>query len=141
MYHNFFIHSFADGHLSSFQVTAIVNNAALNTEVHGSFSILVSSRYMPNSGTAGLYDCFISKRCLKSCFFFLTLKYNEGGFSCSYLKFSVFLCTIYHLKIMKTYGKRDSIFFLMASNFCISIKVFSILTSIKVNLIPANSSL
>lgn len=72
---------------------------------------------------------------------FLTLKYNEGGFSCSFLKFSVFLCTIYHLKIMKTYGKRDSIFFLMASNFCISIKVFSILTSIKVNLNPANSSL
>ena len=141
MYHNFCIHSFADGHLCSFQVIAIVNNAALNIEVHRSFSILVSSRYMPDSGTARLYGCFIFKCCLKSCFFFLTLKYNKGGFSCSYLKFSVFLCTIYHLKIMKTYGKRDSIFFLMASNFCISIKVFSILTSIKVNLIPSYSSL
>ena len=31
MYHNFFIHSFVDGHLGCFDVTSIVNRAAINT--------------------------------------------------------------------------------------------------------------
>ena len=53
MYHNFFIHSSVNGHLGCFQVFAIVNRAAMNIGVHVSFSILVSSEYMPNSGIAG----------------------------------------------------------------------------------------
>jgi len=47
MYHKFFIHSSVDGHLSCFHVPAIVNSAAINNGIHVSFSILVSSGYMP----------------------------------------------------------------------------------------------
>ena len=55
MYHNFFIHSSVDGHLGCFHALVIADSAAVNTGVHGSFSILISisSGYMPRSGTAG----------------------------------------------------------------------------------------
>ena len=59
MYHNFFIHSSVDGHLGCFHVLATVNSAAMNNEIHVSFSILVSSGYMARSGIAGLYGGFI----------------------------------------------------------------------------------
>ena len=59
MYHNFFIHSSVDGHLGFFHVLAVVNSAAVNTGVHVSFSILVSSGYMSRSGTARSYRGFI----------------------------------------------------------------------------------
>ena len=59
MYHNFFIHSSVGGHLGCFHVLAIVNSAAMNSRIHVSFSTLVSSGYMPRSGTAGSYGCFI----------------------------------------------------------------------------------
>ena len=59
IYHNFFIHSSVDGHLGCFYTLAIVNSAAMNIGVHVSFSILVSSGYMPRSGIAGSYDGFI----------------------------------------------------------------------------------
>ena len=59
MYHNFFIHSSVDGHLGCFHVLAIVNSAAMNNGIHVSFSILVSSGYMPRSGIAGSYGGFI----------------------------------------------------------------------------------
>ena len=50
VYHNFFIHSTVDRHLGGFHVLAIVNSAVMNTGVHVSFSIMVSSGYMPNIG-------------------------------------------------------------------------------------------
>ena len=50
MYHNFFIHSSLDALLGCFHVLAIVNGAAMNNGIHVSFSILVSSGYMPRSG-------------------------------------------------------------------------------------------
>ena len=45
MYHYFFIHSSVNGHLG-FHVLAIVNNVAMNTEIHVSVSIMVFSGYM-----------------------------------------------------------------------------------------------
>ena len=38
---------------------AIVNSVAMNTEVPVSFSVLVSSEYMPRNGIAGSYGGFI----------------------------------------------------------------------------------
>ena len=59
MYHNFFIHSSVNGHLDWFHVLAIINSVAMNNGIHVSFSILVSSGYMPRSGIAGSYGGFI----------------------------------------------------------------------------------
>ena len=59
MYHNFFNHSFVDGHLGCFHVLAIVNSAAMNNGIHVYFSVLVSSGYMPRSGIAGSGGGFI----------------------------------------------------------------------------------
>ena len=59
MYHNFFIHSSVDGLVSCFYVLAIINSAAVNNGIHVSFSILVSSGYMPKSSIAGSYGSCI----------------------------------------------------------------------------------
>ena len=59
MYHTVFIHSSLDGHLGCFHVVAIVNSVAMNNGIHVSFSILVSSGYMPRSGIAGSYGGLI----------------------------------------------------------------------------------
>ena len=59
MYHNFFIHSSVDGHLGCFHVLAIVNRATVNNGIHVSFSVFISSGYMPTSGIAGSYGGFI----------------------------------------------------------------------------------
>ena len=59
MYHNFFIHSSLDGHLGCFLVTAILNSAAMTNGIPVSFSILVSSGYMPRSGIPWIYGGFI----------------------------------------------------------------------------------
>ena len=56
MYHSFFIHSSVNGHLGYFHVLAIVTSAAMNTEVHMSFSIMISSGYMP---IVGLLDYMV----------------------------------------------------------------------------------
>ena len=60
MYHSFFIHSSASGHLGCFHFLAVVNNTAMNFGVHVSLSILVSLGCMPNSGIAGLCGSSIS---------------------------------------------------------------------------------
>ena len=59
MYHSFFIQSSVNGHLGCFHVLAIINRAVMNLGIHVSFSILVSSRYMPRSGIPGSYGGFI----------------------------------------------------------------------------------
>ena len=57
VYHIFFIHSSADGHLGYFRILAIINNAAMNIEVHVPFwiSVFISFRYRPRSESAGSY--------------------------------------------------------------------------------------
>ena len=60
MYHRFFIHSSADGHLGCFHVLATINSASVNTGVHVSLSDLVSLVCMPRSGIAGSYGSSIS---------------------------------------------------------------------------------
>ena len=50
MYHIFFIHSSAIGCLGCFYILAIINSTAMNTGVHISFQIMISSRYMPRMG-------------------------------------------------------------------------------------------
>ena len=60
MYHNFFIHSSVDGRQGCFHVLDIVNSAIMNTGVHVSFSVLVSSGYMTKSEVPGSYGDFIS---------------------------------------------------------------------------------
>ena len=60
MYHSFFIHSPADGHLGCFHVLAIIKSAVMNIGVHASLSILVSSVCMLSSGIARSYGSSIS---------------------------------------------------------------------------------
>ena len=60
MYHSCLIHSSAKGHLGCFHILAIINNAAMNIEVHVSLSVLISLVWMPRSGIAGSYGSSIS---------------------------------------------------------------------------------
>ena len=62
MYHSFFVHSSADGHLGCFHVLTIVNSVAMNIGVHVFFVfflVLVSSGYMPTGSILGSYGGFI----------------------------------------------------------------------------------
>ena len=59
MYYHFFVHSSVYGYLGHIHVSAIVNSAAMNNGMHVSFSISVSSGYMPRSGIAGSYGGLI----------------------------------------------------------------------------------
>ena len=59
MYHSFLIYLSVNGHLGCFHVLAIINSAAMNTGVHVSLSILVSSVCMLSSGIARYYGSYI----------------------------------------------------------------------------------
>ena len=53
------MHSSVSGHLGCFHVLAVVNSAAVNSGIHVSLSILISSGYMPRSRIAGSCGAFI----------------------------------------------------------------------------------
>ena len=55
MYHIFFIHSSVEGHLGFVHVLAVLNNAAVNIGVHGSFWIKSFLWIYTWSGIVGLY--------------------------------------------------------------------------------------
>ena len=57
----FFTHFSVDGHLVCFHVLAAVNHAAMSTEAHVSFFIMVFSGYMPSSGIVGSCASCISR--------------------------------------------------------------------------------
>ena len=61
IYYIFLIPSSLDGHLGSFHVLAIVNNAAMNIGVRVSYriSVFVFSEYTPRSRIAGSYHSSI----------------------------------------------------------------------------------
>ena len=59
IYYSCFIHSYVNGHLGCFQVQTIVNSATVNIGIYVSFSVLVSSGYMPGTQIAGSYGGFI----------------------------------------------------------------------------------
>ena len=53
------LYSSVDEHLDDFHILSIVDNAAMNIEVHVSFWIMVFSRYIPRSGIVGSYGSSI----------------------------------------------------------------------------------
>ena len=57
VYHIFFIHFSADGHLGCFHVLAIINSAAMNNGVHVSLSV---SGFL--SVYAQQWDCWVTKQ-------------------------------------------------------------------------------
>ena len=59
MYHMLFIHSSVNERLGCFHVLAVIHSAAMNTGVRVTFSVMVSSTYMPRSGIAGSLGSFI----------------------------------------------------------------------------------
>ena len=59
VYHNIFINSSISGHLGCFHVLSIVNSTSVNIGVHISFSVSISSGYMPSSRIYGPYGGFI----------------------------------------------------------------------------------
>ena len=59
MYHNSFIYSSVSGYLDCFNVIAVVNVASMNNGIHVSFSIFVSSGYMPRTGMGHIVVLFL----------------------------------------------------------------------------------
>ena len=59
MYHSFFIHSYAGGHLGCFHVLAIMNSVAVNTGMHAAFQIISFTGCTSKSGITGSQSSYI----------------------------------------------------------------------------------
>ena len=109
IYHNLFIHSSADGHLSCFHLLAIVNSATLNMCVHVIIwvPVLNSLGYRPRSGVAGLYDNSMFK-ILRNCqtifhrcgTIWQSITMYEGSNFSTSLPTLVILCFCFFLKLL-----------------------------------------
>jgi hypothetical protein len=67
MYHIFCIHSSVEGHLGTFQLLTIINQAAMNIVEHVSLiPVGTSSGYMPSGGIAGSSSCIMSRNWMYS---------------------------------------------------------------------------
>ena len=57
-YHIFFIHLSVDGYLHYFHISTIINNIAMNFEVHVSFqfSVFIFFGFIPSTGVTRLYS-------------------------------------------------------------------------------------
>ena len=77
IYHVFFIYSSADGHLGYFHVLAIINSAAVNSEVNVSIQVMFFSECVPSGGITGSHG--------SSGFSFLGNRHTGFQSSCSNL--------------------------------------------------------
>ena len=73
----FFTHSSVDGHLGYFHVLAIVNSAAMNTEVRMSFGIVAFLAFS-GSDIVGSYGRYILRFLRKKRFYFHSISGNSS---------------------------------------------------------------
>ena len=88
-HHNSFIHSCVDGHLGCFHILALVNSAGMNNGIHMSFSIFVSSWYMPRSGITGSYGILLFYACFQT---------SWARNQCKVLMYSIQDCAVKYTK-------------------------------------------
>ena len=60
IHHMFFIYSSVNGGLGCFHVLAIINSAAVNNGVQGSFWTMLFFGYVPKNGIAGSHGSYVS---------------------------------------------------------------------------------
>ena len=101
MLHVIFVHSSVGGYLGCFHVSTIVNNTAVNIEVHVYFWAAICSTYMPKSGVTGSYG--------SSDFFFLLTERSKQERNNWLITFPKILASVFYY---------FSLYFLLVSQSC-----------------------